>query len=346
MGTSSRTSRDRPVPDHLATMVFQLSTDSMNPPHPSPPFLYLAPLQGVTDAVYRRVFHRQFGGFDAAMAPFINPQRHCVAKEKWFADVLPENNPDLPVIPQLLNTDAEDLIALAARLQDLGYEHINWNLGCPVPMIARKKRGSGLLPYPETIVALLEEIVPRIKARLSIKTRLGYHAPEEILTLLPMLEAFPLQEIILHARLGSQLYAGRVDLEGFARCLSVTSHTLVYNGDITSAAVFRDLQERFPQINRWMIGRGVLADPFLIGAIRGNPFPEEDRPTKLADFHEDLYQEYSRRLSGPGHLLGRMKQLWLYLIASFPEKQRLLKKIKRAHTVQQYRLAVDEILSR
>ena len=125
---------------------------------PQRPFLYLAPIQGVTDALFRTVFHHHFGGFDAAMAPFINPQRHSGFKEKWLADVLPENNPGLPIIPQLLNTNAEDFVAMAGRLQDLGYTHINWNLGCPVPMVAKKKRGSGLLPYPEMIIALLEEI--------------------------------------------------------------------------------------------------------------------------------------------------------------------------------------------
>ena len=317
----------------------------MNLLHSARPFFYLAPLQGITDALFRSIFHQHFGSFDAAIAPFINPQHHCIAKEKWFTDVLPENNPDLPLIPQLLNTDAEDFMVLATRLQDLGYDHINWNLGCPAPMIASKKRGSGILPYPETIVALLEKILPRLKARLSIKTRLGYNHPQEILTLLPMLDAFPLQEIILHARLGKQLYNGGVDLEGFARCRSYSTHELVYNGDITTAEVFQDLQARLPWVRRWMIGRGVLADPFLICSLRDQTPSGKERMEKLADFHADLYQGYRRRLSGPGHLLGRMKQLWLYLIASFPDKQKTLKKIKKAKTEQHYLQAVEEVFS-
>ena len=319
--------------------------DQMNPLHPETPFLYLAPLQGITDSLYRKVFHQHFGGFDAAIAPFINPQRHCTAKEKWFTDVLPENNPGLPVIPQLLNTDAEDFITLTTRLQDLGYTEINWNLGCPVPMVAGKKRGSGILPYPETIVSLLEKIIPRIKARLSIKTRLGYHQSREILTLLPMLEDFPLTEIIVHARLGRQLYNGRVDLDGFALCRDHSTHELAYNGDIITAEIFTDLRARFPWVQRWMIGRGVLADPFLAMAIREKTVPTRDRLKKLAEFHCDLYREYRLRLSGPGHLLGRMKQLWLYLIASFPEKQKNLKKIKKATSERDYLQAVEDIFS-
>lgn len=315
----------------------------MNPPDPKPPFFYLAPIQGVTDALFRRIHHQHFGGFDAAIAPFINPQRNSTAKEKWLADVLPENNPGLPVIPQVLNTDPEEFITLAHRLQDLGYTHINWNLGCPVAMVAKKMRGSGLLPYPETIVALLEKIVPQITAQLSIKTRLGYHHRREIATLLPLLNGFPLKEIIIHARLGVQLYKGGVDLEGFALCRELSRHTLVYNGDITDMATFKALDQGFPWVSRWMIGRGILSDPFLLQSLRGGEGPTQDRLKRLEAFHSDLYQGYSRRLSGPGHLLGRMKQLWIYLIASFPQQQRLLKKIKRASSVQQYLQAMDEL---
>jgi tRNA-dihydrouridine synthase B len=310
---------------------------------PGSPFFYLAPLQGVTDALFRTVFHQHFNGFDAAMAPFINPQRYSGFKEKWLADVFPENNPGLPIIPQLLNTNAEDFLAIANRLQDLGYTHINWNLGCPAPMVARKKRGSGLLPYPEMIIALLEKVVPRLKADLSIKTRLGYASTHEILTLLPQLDPFPLKEIIIHARLGKQLYAGHVDLETFALCREHSRHEIVYNGDITDMEIFHTLTERFPWVTRWMIGRGVLADPFLAMSLKGQCGSDQDRSQKLKEFHTDLFQGYRQRFSGPSHLLGRMKQLWLYLITSFPQKQKLLKRITKAKTEQDYLQTVDDL---
>ena len=115
------------------------------------PFLYLAPIRGLTDALFRDTFSRHFGGFDAAVAPFISPQKKSLYEDKMIRDVLPANNTTLPVVPQLLHTDPEDFLVLARRLADLGYTHINWNLGCPAPMVARKKRGSGLLPYPEEI---------------------------------------------------------------------------------------------------------------------------------------------------------------------------------------------------
>ena len=165
------------------------------------PFIYMAPLRGITDALFRRIYCRHFNGIDAAVAPFINPQRKSGLTDKLLADVLPEAD-NLKLIPQQLNSDGDDFLALAERLYDLGYREINWNLGCPVPMVAKKRRGSGLLPFPDQIVAFLDHVIPRLKSRLSLKIRLGYHDHQESLDLLPRLDCYPLSEIIIHARLG------------------------------------------------------------------------------------------------------------------------------------------------
>jgi len=307
-------------------------------------FLYLAPLQGITEALFRNLFARHFPGFDAAMAPFINPQGQANFKQKVLADVLPEVNTGLPLVPQLLHNDAANFLAMAQRLADLGYTEINWNLGCPAPMIVRKKRGSGLLPYPDLILAFLDQVMPRLPVRLSIKTRLGLNVNSELLNLLPQLDAYPLTEIIVHARLGRQMYRGATDLDGFAACLAAAGHPLVYNGDIGDAAGFAELAGRFPQVNRWMIGRGALCNPFLPALIKGDPEPSpEERLRRLMAFHDDLYAAYRLRLSGPSHLLGRMKQLWAYLISSFPGREKLLKKINKAMSEEQYGRIVAQL---
>lgn len=321
-----------------------MTSTEHQPPTNTAIFLYLAPIQGVTEVVFRNLFSQHFPGFDAAMAPFINPQGQAHFKQKVLADVLPEHNTGLPLIPQLLHNNAENFIAMAARLEDLGYSHINWNLGCPAPMIVRKKRGSGLLPYPDAIISFLEEVMPRIKAQLSIKTRLGLHEPGEILDLLPRLDDFPLQEITIHARLGKQLYRGTTDLKGFAACQRQTRHQLVYNGDIIDTAVFNDLSRRFPTVQRWMIGRGALSDPFLPAAIKGTEsFSGQEKRLRIMAFHDELYNEYRQRLFGPSHLLGRMKQLWAYLIFSFPGQEKLLKKINKASSEEQYQGLMTEL---
>lgn len=308
--------------------------------------LFLAPLRGITDALFRQTFSHHFTGIDLALAPFITPQQHPEFPDKMLRDLLPENNQGLPVIPQLIHSDSVLFLILAKRLTELGYTSFNWNLGCPASQVAKKKRGSGLLPYPEKICQVLDTILPELEkmgCTLSIKMRLGYHEKKESLTLLPRLNNYPLQEIIIHPRLGKQLYRGTTDVEGFEKCLELSNHTLIYNGDIINDKVFFSLQKRFPAIQSWMIGRGILANPFLAEEIKKVNENRDDKKQRLYNYHQDLFHRYSEQLSGPGHLLGRMKQLWNYLIASFPEKQKRLKKILKSTTVEKYRAAVEDL---
>lgn len=306
--------------------------------------LYMAPLKGITDSLFRHVFNRHFEGIDAMVAPFINPQSQPRYPDKLIKDLLPEHNDAAPLIPQVLNTDADGFTALADRLWDIGYQSINWNLGCPVKMVAGKRRGAGLLPYPETIIALLDRIVPTIKQSLSIKMRLGYHSPQEALALLPLLEPYPLSEIIIHARLGSQLYRGTVDLDHFERCCAATNHRLVYNGDLVTFDDFRARAQRFGSIDRWMIGRGLLINPFLPEQIKQIETSRSEQLERLRCFHDDLYTSLQQKLSGPGHLLGRMKQVWIYFIGAFPGKESLIKKVTRASSEKSFLAAVDKVM--
>ncbi|MFV0435922.1 MAG: tRNA dihydrouridine synthase [Desulfopila sp.] len=308
------------------------------------PVLYLAPLRGITDVIYRSVFARHFGGVDLAVAPFLTPQRSPSRKKRILTDLVPEHNQALPVIPQLLNNHAEDFLYLAHQLEDLGYTDINWNLGCPAPMVAKKGRGSGFLPYPDAIIALLDQVIPRLTASLSIKMRLGYQHRSEGCNLLPRLDDYPLREIIIHPRTGKQMYRGSTDLEGFAACQPLSRHRLVYNGDITSPEGFTALAGRFPVIDHWMIGRGILANPLLAEEIKGLAPPAHSRRLdRIRAFHDELLDAYRQRLAGPGHLIGKMKQLWLYLIFSFPGREKPFKKLKRARTEEQLLAAIEQL---
>ncbi len=310
------------------------------------PFLYLAPIRGLTDALFRDTLHAHFQGFDAAVAPFINPQRKALYEDAMIRDVLPRFNIGWPIVPQLLHTDPESFIVLANRLAGLGYSHINWNLGCPAPMVARKKRGSGLLPYPESIIEILDQVLPQLDLEVSIKTRLGYHDRSELTTLLPQLDRFALKEIIIHTRLGKQLYRGNTDPDGFALCQKLSRHQLVYNGDITDLAVFTELARRFPGVKRWMIGRGALGNPFLAEEIKGLPSDSrEQRKNRLFAFHQDLFNRYQNRLSGPSHILGRVKQLWSYLIISFPGQEKFQKKILKSSSIESYLQIVNQLFA-
>ena len=121
--------------------------------------LVLAPMQGLTGLPFRKAFHRTFGDvFDYAVSPFISlTHGNLTLADKKIYDVLPENNASsIPVVPQVLGSEKQEFVDLTNRLHEVGYTEVNWNLGCPMPRVARKVRGSGLLPHPEKVEEVLE----------------------------------------------------------------------------------------------------------------------------------------------------------------------------------------------
>jgi len=296
----------------------------------------MAPLRGVTDHLFRTIFTNHFGGFDLAVAPFISSKRDSVFKPKYIRDVLPENNAALPVIPQILSKSAEEFTALANYLHGFGYETVNWNLGCPFPMVARKQRGSGMLPHTEEICAFLEHACRHLKGRLSIKLRLGWSDPDDLFRLIPILNDSPIEEVIIHPRTGLQRYGGRVDLDSFQRCLPRITHPVVYNGDITTGEDYRRLSARFSGIRRWMIGRGCVSNPFLPMEIKSPDYHFSGKIERMKAFHGALFEGYSNLLSGPSHVMNKMKGFWQYFSWLFEDCGNAMKKIKKTKNPKLY----------
>lgn len=296
----------------------------------------MAPIKGLTDHLFRTVFADHFDGFDLAVAPFISSKRDHTFKPKYVKDVLPENNTALPVIPQILSNVAEDFTALANYLFDLGYDSVNWNLGCPSRTVTSKKRGAGMLPHTNLIRAFLDDAFSGIKGTISVKLRLGWTSAHDIFRLLPVLNEYPLEAVIIHPRTGIQQYKGEIDLSAFEQCLSILKHPVVYNGDIRTYDDFKRLSHRFESISRWMIGRGCLADPFLPTLIRTGDAEVPDRIQAMKRFHDDLFEEYGRVLHGPSHLLNRMKGIWRYFSFSFKDSGNTIKKINKTQSPDQY----------
>lgn len=304
--------------------------------------IILAPLQGYTDAVYRQVYVRHFTGVDAALAPFISTMGEERLKPSRIREVLPEHNKGLPITPQILGNVAEDFIFLSRHLKEKGHDTVNWNMGCPHSKIVRKKRGSGMLPWPEMVDRLLDEVMSAGVCRLTLKVRLGLKDKGDIQRLLPVLDRYPLAEIIVHPRTGDQMYTGGVDLDAFEAVTRKTRHRLVYNGDITTPEVFRSIRRRFPDIDTVMIGRGILADPFLPARIKGAVCPQgAEAAERILAFHDDLMGAYASVFQGPGHLIGRMKGFWRYLGPSFENSRKGLKPVFKSTSIIAYKTAVE-----
>ncbi len=304
-----------------------------------------SPLQGFTDFRFRNTFQRYFGGIDQYIAPYIRVKGKLEIKSANERDIAPANNKSLSLIPQIITKDADEFIFVAKYVQTLGYTELNWNLGCPYPMVAKRGMGSGLLSMPEKINEILSRVFAETDIQISVKMRLGYENPREILHVLPVLEKYRLANITIHPRIGKQLYSGAVDLKAFEECLGLSSHLIYYNGDITSVQSFREIKNRFPTLNHLMLGRGLIADPFLPTMIKADStlFPEK-RYEIFNSFHDALLSEYEEALSGHKHLLLKMYSLWEFFIKSFPCSPKHLKKIKKAQSLSAYREVVKQII--
>lgn len=306
--------------------------------------LLSSPLQGFTDFRFRNAFHKHFGGIDTFYSPYIKLNGKLVVKGSYERDFLPENNNTLEVIPQIITNDAEEFLFVAKYVQQFGYKELNWNLGCPYPMVAKCGMGSGLIKNTDQIEHILKRVHNETDIIVSMKMRMGYENASEILDVFPILEQYPIKNIAIHARIGKQLYKGGVDLDSFQKCLDTSKQKIYYNGDITSVTKFKELKERFPSIDHWMIGRGLIADPFLPSMIKNNTteYPK-NRLEIFEAFHDEIYREYDAYLQGPTPIRMKMLGFWEYFSESFSNPQKTYKKIKKAGNSKNYEAAVKEI---
>ena len=300
---------------------------------------YLAPLEGITTRIYRRVYHDCFTPMDKYFTPFLSPhlKKGFSATEK--AELLPENNQGMHLVPQILTNRAEDFLRTEEKLAYYGYEEINLNLGCPSKTVVSKGRGSGFLADLEGLDRFLDEIFSKTKARISIKTRIGRDEPEEFQRLLEIYGQYPLEELIIHPRVQKDFYKNKPKLEAFEEAAERMTCPLCYNGDICTREDAASIEGRFPTVTACMIGRGIIANPGLLGEIKGQ---EEASRKQLCRFHDRLYEEYRELHMGDKNVLFKMKEIWRYLGQAFPGCEKPLKRIRKAERLDRYEEAVNQ----
>lgn len=308
--------------------------------------LLSSPLQGFTDFRFRNAQQKYFGGIDTYYAPYIKMGKKQIIKGSYQRDLNPEVNTTLTVIPQVMTADADDFIFVIKYIQSLGYKELNWNLGCPYPMVTKSGMGSGLICNTEKIDHILDRAHSETDCTISMKMRLGYDSPDEILESFKVLDKYPLKNVAIHARLGKQLYKGGTDLEAFQKCIDIAKHTLYYNGDITSVERFKKLRERFPSITHFMMGRGLIADPFLPSMIKADTTAHpSNRWDIFREFHDTIYHQYDEALSGPTPIKMKMLGFWEFFSQSTHNPQKVYKAIKKAGNPFKYQQAVGEIIA-
>lgn len=298
--------------------------------------IHLAPLQGLTDVVYRRLFNHYYGGIDYYYTPFIRIERGEIRQRdlrELDADELPN------LVPQILPANADELHTLTNAITERGYNRIDINMGCPFPPIAAHGKGCVLFNYPDRIRNILGAAAEITNVEFSMKIRLGFTSCDQWTDVIDDINNMPLRHITVHARYGKQQYKGECDKEAFAAFAKACKHKVIYNGDLCSVTDVENICQQFPTIAGVMIGRGILADPTLPLQLRNMQLPTLDA---FRRFHSEMTDAHIQHMSGDKQVLGKMKSYWEYL---FPNaNKRLHKNIQKANKVDAYMSAVSALL--
>ena len=296
---------------------------------------YFAPMEGLTDSVFRRLHHQYFPGVDRYYMPFFSPTVHRTLTHKEQRELPKADSVPLCAVPQVLTKSAEDFLWAAQVCRDLGYGEVNLNLGCPSGTVVAKGKGSGLLRSPEELDRFLDNLFRDAPLPISVKTRIGLERAEEFSALMTIFNRYPIRELTVHPRVRQQFYEGAVNREAFAYAAANSKNPLCYNGDIRTLAQAEALAEQYPGLSAVMIGRGLLANP---GMLSGST----DVRT-LEAFMNELLAVYEAEFGGSRNAMFRLKEHWSYLRRSFAGSEKLWKALRKTTDPAQFRAITAEI---
>jgi len=303
--------------------------------------LYFAPLEGVTDEIYRRAHFDLFKGVSKYFIPFISPTQHMTFSSREQRSIAPEYNAGIPAVPQVLTKDAGHFLMMAEHLMNLGYKEVNLNLGCPSGTVTAKGKGSGLLRDLDTLKLFLDEIYARVPLPVSIKTRIGFESADEWPRLFEVFMDYPISELIVHPRTRQQFYKGNPHESLFRPVSEQEEIPSVYNGDLFLESDCRRIMSLYPKTKALMLGRGLIANPMLAETLSGG---RKLTIESLRAFHERLFRDYMDiwpKNAIPGH----MNEMMYYMGSCFENASKHLKAIRKSSSVEAYREAAERLFS-
>lgn len=298
---------------------------------------YFAPMEGLTDSVYRALHHKYFSGVTAYYMPFMSPTVHRSLTPREARELPPAGSVSFRAVPQLLTKVPEDFLWATGQCKALGYDEVNLNLGCPSGTVTAKGKGSGMLRDPMALDAFLDAIFSKTELPISVKTRLGYTDPEEFPPLLEIFNRYPIKELTLHPRVRNDFYKGRVRMDAFEYCLAHSKAPVCFNGNLTTLDQIEAFRTRYPQVQSVMLGRGLIGDPGMLT-------PGGTTVTALEPFMEELLEQYADVFGSRRNAMFRLKESWHLLCCRFENSEKLTKKLRKTTDYQEFRAVTSQIL--
>lgn len=299
----------------------------------------LAPMEGLTGHIFRRVHAECFGAFDRYYTPFLPPPRVGSSfGGRARKEVDPAQNEGLNVVPQLLTNNADEFVWAAQLLADMGYTEVNLNVGCPSGTVVSKGKGAGMLRNLDELEAFLDAVCSRSCLPVSVKTRVGIQSDAEYEQILELYCRYPLKELIVHPRVQADRYQGTPRQELYGRTLARAPFPVAYNGDIFGRDDLDALLAAYPETPHVMLGRGILANPALARMFTGGAAVSV---VELEQFHDRLFHAYENEMDG--NAVFRMKEWWSYAKCSFADPLAVHRAVRKARKAGEYEAAVARV---
>ncbi len=297
---------------------------------------YFAPLEGLTDSIFRSLHCKYFPGVHRYYTPFLSPTVHRRLTPRESRELPPADTLPYACVPQLLTKVPEDFLWMAGKCKELGYGEVNLNLGCPSGTVTSKGKGSGMLRDLAELDAFLSEIFQSAPLPISVKTRIGFYSRDEFPAIVEVLNKYPIRELTIHPRIRTEFYNGQVDMDAFRYAVKHCTIPLCYNGNLYTLEHIQAFHQEFPQVNAVMLGRGLVGDPGLLS-------PGGTTPEALEAFYEELLGQYTAAFGGSRNAMFRLKENWRHLYFKFEGAEKLFKQLRKTTDVQQYRAITKEI---
>ena len=295
------------------------------------PFLVLAPMEGVTNVIFRQVVAHA-GRPDLFFTEFTNVSSY--ASEKGRANALErlEIAPtDSPIIAQIWGKNPEHFSEICCALASLGFSGVDLNFGCPDKHVNKAGGGAAMIKTPELAVECYQNAAKSTNLPVSIKTRLGWSNPDEYQTWLPiLLEQHP-AALTVHLRTKKEMSKVPAHYELIPETIKLRNQIspdtkLIINGDIKDRAHALELHQKYPEVDGFMIGRGVFANPYCFT----NHIPTRKELMDLLKLHLDLYEKHENKAS-----YETLKHYFKIYINNFPGAKDLRAQLMGTHSLEE-----------
>lgn len=302
------------------------------------PFLILAPMEGVTDIVFRQIIAKA-GRPDLFFTEFTNVSSYASEKGRHNALERLEIAPtDKPIIAQIWGKNPEHFSELANALESLSFSGVDLNFGCPDKHVNKAGGGAAMIKTPELAIECFRNAKKSTALPVSIKTRLGWSKPEEFKTWLPILLAENPIALTVHLRTKKEMskvpahYELIPDIIDLRNKISPNTK-LIINGDIQNKTHALELHANYPEIDGFMIGRGVFQNPYCFTDHQ----PTREELVELLNLHLDLYEQYQKFSYEP------LKHFFKIYINNFPGASDIRAKLMETHSIPEARKIISQI---